>query len=448
MWQGASVPYGSDRARPTVPPLAPRHPPAILPPMPFLRCLTLLLAGATIGAAATGPAWPQFRGPDGNGLSTARDVPTEWSTNHNVRWRTVIPGSGWSSPVVSADRLYLTTAVEGAEGGGRSLRALAVDPETGAVRWDVEVFRQAPDAPSIHSKNGHASPTPVIDGDRVYVHFGHAGTACLDASGRVLWRQSGLAYVPVHGNGGSPILVGDRLVFSADGDRDPFVVALDRDTGRVVWRTPRETSARKKFSFSTAQAITVDGRLQVISPGSGAVCAYDPADGREIWRVRYGEGYSVITRPVFAHGLLYLSSGYDRPVVHAVRPAGASGDATASAIAWTLAKGAPNTPSLLVLGDEVYFVSDGGIATCADARTGAVHWNERLGGDHSASPVAAGGRLYFLNEAGVTTVVRAGREFEVLVRNDLAERALASPAPVDGGLFLRTAGHLWRIGVD
>lgn len=418
--------------------------------MPSLRgpgpLVPLLLAVATVAHAATGPDWPQFRGPDGNGLSTATNVPVEWSADRNVRWRTGIPGSGWSSPVLAGGRLYLTTAVEGADGGGRSLRALSIDPESGAVRWDVEVFRQDAGSPSIHSKNGHASPTPIVEGGRVYVHFGHAGTACLDTDGQVVWRQSDLPYVPVHGNGGSPILVGGRLVFSADGERDPFVVALDTDTGRVAWRTPRETPARKKFSFSTPEAITIDGRLQVVSPGSGAVCAYDPVDGRELWRVRYGEGYSVITRPVYAHGLLFLSSGYDRPVVHAIRPAGGGGDLTDTAVAWTQSKGAPNTPSLLVVGDEVYFVSDGGIATCADARTGEVHWNERLGGDYSASPVAAGGRLYFLNEAGVTTVLRAGKEFEVLARNDLAERALASPAPVDGGLFLRTAGHLWRIG--
>ena len=176
-----------------------------------------------------------------------------------------------------------------------------------------------------------------------------------------------------------------------------------------------------------------------------AECGNNFQDGRELWRVGYGEGYSVVPRPVFAHGLLFLSSGFDAPILHAIKPAGASGDATATNIVWTQRKGAPNTPSALVLGDEVYFVSDGGIATCADARTGAVHWSERLGGNFSASPVAAEGRVYFQNEAGVGFVVKAARTYEVLATNDLGEKTLASYAVADGALFIRSEGHLRKI---
>jgi outer membrane protein assembly factor BamB len=255
-----------------------------------------------------------------------------------------------------------------------------------------------------------------------------------------------LKYPPTHGNGGSPALVGDLLVFSCDGAEDPFVVALDSRTGKVRWKTPRHTTASRKFSFSTPLAIEVDGATQIISPGSGFVAGYDPVDGREIWRARYGEGYSVITRPVFAHGLIFVSSSYDRPVVHAVKPAGAKGDVTASHVAWTHPKGAPNTPSTLVVGDELYFVSDAGIATCVDARTGTVHWTERLGGGFSASPIAVEGRIYFLNEEGVATVLKAGKTFEVLAKNELGERTLASPAVTHNTLFLRSKAHLWRIG--
>jgi outer membrane protein assembly factor BamB len=214
----------------------------------------------------------------------------------------------------------------------------------------------------------------------------------------------------------------------------------------VRWKTPRNTTAARKFSFSTPLAIEVDGATQVISPGSGFVAGYDPKDGREIWRARYGEGYSVITRPVFAHGLVFVSSSYDRPVVHAVKPAGAKGDVTDSHVAWTHPKGAPNTPSTLAVGDELYFVSDAGIATCVDARTGKVHWTERLGGGFSASPIAVEGRIYFLNEEGVATVLTAGKTFEVLAKNELGERTLASPAVTDNTLFLRSKSHLWRIG--
>jgi outer membrane protein assembly factor BamB len=272
------------------------------------------------------------------------------------------------------------------------------------------------------------------------------GTAALDISGKILWRQTALKYSPLHGNGGSPALMGDMLVFSCDGTKDPFIVALDAGTGDVRWKTPRNTAAERTFSFSTPLVIEVGGARQIISPVSGFVGAYDPADGHEIWKVRYGAGYSLVPRPVFAHGLLFITTGFDRPTVLAIKPAGARGDVTETHIAWTIRKGAPNTPSLLVVGDELYFVADSGVATCADARTGEIHWNERLGGNFSASPVYADGRIYFQNEAGAAFVVKAGKTFALLAQNDLAERTLASCAVADNALFIRSESHLWRLG--
>ena len=271
------------------------------------------------------------------------------------------------------------------------------------------------------------------------------GTAALDLAGAVVWRQTELKYPPVHGTGGSPILVGDALVFSCDGAQEPFVAALDAKTGAVRWKTPRQTTAKKLFSFSTPLAIALGGATQIISPGSGFVGGYDARDGHELWRVGYGEGYSVVPRPVFAHGLLFLSSGFDAAVLYAIKPAGAAGDATATNIAWTTRKAAPHSASALVVGDELYFVSDAGIATCADARTGEVHWSERLGGDFSASPFAAEGRIYFQNEKGVGYVVKASPAYALLATNDLGEKSLASPAVADGAIYLRTEGHLWKI---
>ncbi|MEO6034592.1 MAG: PQQ-binding-like beta-propeller repeat protein, partial [Verrucomicrobiota bacterium] len=273
----------------------------------------------------------------------------------------------------------------------------------------------------------------------------HMGTAALDLTGKVIWRQTELKYPPTHGNGGSPILVADKLIFSCDGTKDPFVAALDSKTGAVLWKTPRNTTAAKTFSFSTPLAIEVDGAMQIISAGSGFVAGYDPKDGREIWRSGYGEGYSVVTRPVLAHGLIFVSSSYDRPVLYAIKPAGAHGDVTTNNVVWTHAKGVPNTPSPVIVGDDLYFISDAGIASCLDAKTGAVHWSERLGGNFSASPVAAEGRIYFQNEEGVGFVLKAGRIFELLSKNDLGERTLASAAMVNSALFLRSEFHLWRI---
>jgi outer membrane protein assembly factor BamB len=251
----------------------------------------------------------------------------------------------------------------------------------------------------------------------------------------------------MHGNGGSPALAGDKLVFSCDGLREPFVVALDRSTGRVAWTTPRSGGPqRSPFSFSTPLVIDVAGSAQVISPASGYVAAYDPRDGREIWRVGYGRGFSVVPRPSYAHGLLYVSTGWDGAGLLAIDPSGARGDVTATHLRWSYGRNPSLTPSPLVAGDEVYFVSDNGIATCLDARKGSVHWTQRLGGSFSASPVHAAGRVYFVSEEGVTSVVKAAKAYELLATNDLDERTLASPAVSDGSLFLRTASHLWRLG--
>ncbi|HVT28026.1 MAG TPA: PQQ-binding-like beta-propeller repeat protein, partial [Lacipirellulaceae bacterium] len=271
-------------------------------------------------------------------------------------------------------------------------------------------------------------------------------TAALDLNGRVLWRQTKLKYLPRHGNGGSPVLVGKSLIFSCDAESDPFVVALDCDTGEVRWKTPRNTPADKTFSFSTPTVIELGGAKQVVSPGSGLVGAYDPGDGHEIWRVRYGDGYSVVPRPVYAGGLLFVATGFNRPVLLAIDPTGASGDATDSHVTWRATKGAPLTPSMLAVKDELYVVSDNGVASCLDGRTGKPHWTKRLPGNFSASPVYADGRIYFLNEAGATYVVGASTTYELLATNDIGERTLASLVPTDGAVFLRSEGNLWRIG--
>ncbi len=406
-------------------------------------CIVFTAASALAGEAG----WPQFRGPDGQGISAATNVPQKWSASDAVTWKVEIAGKGWSSPVLSKGRIYLTSAVGEPGQGDVTLHALCLDAKDGRILWDTVVFN--PDAAttgSIHRKNSLASPTPIVTEDRLYVHFGHMGTAALDLAGKVVWKQNGLKYPPQHGNGGSPALVGDALIFSCDGAKEPFVVALDSATGNVRWKTPRNTMAKKTFSFCTPLPISLGGVMQIILPGSGFVGAYDPKDGHEIWRVAYGEGYSLVPRPVFAHGLLFIATGFDIANLIAIRPEGAKGDATATNIAWTIKKGAPLSASTIVVGDELYFVSDAGIATCVNARTGDVHWSERLGGNYSASPVLAGGRVYFLNETGTTTVLKAGKIFEVISKNELGEATLASPIVEDGAIYIRSDNHLWKLG--
>ena len=387
--------------------------------------------------------WPQFRGPAGQGHSTVRQLPLKWSEGaDNVAWKVEVDGLGWSSPVIGGRQLWLTTARD----EGRSLRALCYEVGSGRLLHDVELFRRE-EAGQIHPKNSHASPTPIVDGDRVYVHFGAYGTAGLSTAGEVLWRQK-LDYSQVHGPGGSPTLHQGLLIINCDGGDTQFVVALEADSGKIRWRTDRpENTYAKKFAFCTSLVIDVDGTSQAISPGAGGVSSYDPKSGREIWRVDYAEGYSVVPRPVHGLGMVYLSSSFDKPRLLAIRTGG-TGNVTKSHVAWTLERGAPHSPSPLLVGDELYLVSDRGIASCVNARTGDIHWQERLGGNFSASPLFAAGRIYFLDEAGKTTVVAPAKEFRELAVNSIAGRTLASPVPVEGALFLRTDSHLYRVEAE
>jgi outer membrane protein assembly factor BamB len=393
--------------------------------------------------------WPQFRGPAGNGHAEAKNLPAIWNETTNVAWEAEIPGRGWSSPSLFQNRLYLTTALpvnEAEPNGPQSLRAISIDAATGHVVWNAEVFGHETAGPKIHSKNSHASPTPLVEDGRVYVHFGHQGTACLDLAGNIIWKDASHNYPPVHGNGGSPVLVDGLLIFSCDGADDPYVVALDAKTGEEKWRFTRTSDAESKFSFSTPTVIEVRGEKQLVTPGSGVVNALDPATGREIWQVRYGNGYSVIPKPIYGHGLLFIATGYNTPNIIAIRPEGAAGDATDTAIVWTIKKSAPHTPSLLIVGDELHMVTDKtGILTCVDAKTGNEHWHERIGGNYSASPLFADGKIYIQSEEGPAIVIQPGKTFTKLADTGFKERTLASYAVGDNCLFIRTEKNLYRV---
>ena len=382
--------------------------------------------------------WPQFRGPTGQGHSTEH-VPLEWSESRNIVWKVPVPGLAWSSPVVAGGRAWVTTAVENR--GNISLRLLAFDTTTGAQAIDVEVFRVGKVNP-INPKNSHASPTPVVEDDRVYVHFGASGTAALTKDGQIVWKQR-FPYESQHGNGGSPIVYGDLLILSCDGADDASVIALDKKTGKTRWRTWRRQPYDQ--AYSTPLVIRVGERDEVVSVGAYRAAAYEPASGKEIWRVGYPEGFSNVPRPVFAHGLVYITTGFQQPSLLAVRADG-TGDVTKTHVAWTLTRGAPLTPSPIIVGDELYVLSDAGILTCVDAKSGTVIWQQRLGGDYSASPVAVDGRIYFQAEQGVTTVIAPGKEFRRLAVNRLDGSTLASMAVAAGSIFIRSDTHLYRIG--
>jgi outer membrane protein assembly factor BamB len=414
----------------------------------MVRALGLLIGLLLIWRSATAEDWPEFRGPGGQGHADATALPLRWDLQTDVRWRVPLPGKGWSSPVVQDGRIFLTTAVPipGSSPSGQSLRALALDAATGDILWNVEVFAKTLAADeTIHPKNSFASSTPITDGQYLYVHFGPDGTACLDLEGQRIWDNDRLPYDSVYGAGGSPVFAGSLLVFSSDGAEDPFVAALDRSSGAVAWRTARPPMPSPRWSFATPLVIQAEGRRQIVCPAANMVCSYDLETGEELWRVRYPNRWSIVPRPVFAEGLVFVTTGYTGPpALLAIRPTG-SGDVTDSHVVWRTDSHVPHTPSLLVVGQELFMVSDRGIVSCRDVRTGSLHWQHRVGGNFSASPIHAAGRIYMISEEGVCTVIAAAREYQELARNDLQERTLASFAVTGQSLLVRTDEHLYRI---
>ena len=405
------------------------------------RTVACALAMVLSVAGVARAQWPEFRGPTGQGHSSEQGLPLEWSETRNVVWKRPVPGRGWSSPVVAGSRVWLTTAVKAS--GGASLRAMAFAVDTGAPLVDVEVFRSRR-GDALNPKNSLASPTPIVEGDRVYVHFGQDGTAALTAAGDIVWKTQ-LRYESQHGSGGSPVLYKDLLIINCDGADDAYVAALDVNTGKVRWRTGRRMPFDQ--AYATPLIVRVGDRDQLVSPGAYRAAAYDPLTGREIWRVGYVDGFSNVPRPVAGHGLVYIATGFQQPSLIAVRTDG-TGDVTRSHVAWKISRGVPLTPSPLLVGDELYFVSDGGVASAVDARSGEVLWQHRLAGNFSASPVFVDGRIYFQSEEGITTVLAPGREFRQLATSRIDGATLASPAIAGKSFFLRSDSHLYRIAAQ
>jgi outer membrane protein assembly factor BamB len=382
-------------------------------------------------------SWPQFRGPDGQGNSPARGLPLTWSEKENVAWKVSVPGSGWSSPVVEGDQLWLTYG----EGEGRSLHALCVSASTGKTIRDVEVFTP-PEGFKIHRINSYASPTPILEDDQVYVHFGPYGTACLTTAGETVWSVD-LPHVTGYGPSSSPVLYKDLLIVTCHGTDVRYLVALDKKTGKERWRAGHEG----RCSESTPLVISTADGDQLVCNFAERVVSIDPSTGNVLWTVEQGDNFAQIPRPVFGHGMVYVSGGYYGPIVQAIRPEG-RGDISKSRVAWSLKDSSvPLNPSPVLVGDEFIMVNDAGIASCLDAHTGKLHWRERLGGGFYASPLAADGRIYFFDTTGVTTVIRSGPKFEVLATNKVDEKIMASPAVVDKAIILRTEEHLYRLEV-
>lgn len=321
----------------------------------------LLLSALCVVSSLAAVNWPELRGPLRNGHALDANPPLSWSETNHIVWKTAIHDLGWSSPVVWGKQIWLTTATT----NGREMYAVCVDAETGRVVLDVKVF-DTPEPEYISSINSYASPTSAIEADRVYVHYGTYGTACLGTqNGKVLWSRRDLNCDHHEGPGASLMLDGDRLYVPVDGRDVQYVVALDKATGRTVWKTNRSIDSSQftsncRKAFCTPIVIEAGGRRQLFSPGAKAMFAYDPDTGAELWKARYN-GWSMVPRPLFGHGLLYVITDYERPELWAVRPDG-EGDVTDTHVAWKVVKDMPSTASLLLIEDLLYMVNDQGFA--------------------------------------------------------------------------------------
>ena len=425
-------------------------------------CFTLILAVVTGGSQIARADWPEFRGPWGDGYVSAPGdkkpvgLPLHWSETENVKWKTEIPNRGWSTPVVMGNEVWLTAATV----DGHDFYAICVAADSGKVRFNEHLFHTDNPEPlgNGSSMNCYATPSPVIEPGRVFVHFGSFGTACLDTkTGKVLWQRTDLPCRHYRGPSSSLVLCGKLLILTMDGADLQYLAALDKETGKTVWKTDRSVpwndqvgnvsdmvkEGDHRKAHSTPLVVKTGGKLQLLSAGAKAAYGYDPLTGKELWRVQYND-FSSAPRPVFGDGIAYFVSGMTKRELIAVKTDG-SGDVTDTAVKWRLRSHVGVYASPLLVDGLIYTAADESFVSCVDAATGEVAWTERIGGSYAASPIYADGRLYFFSEDGTTTVLKPGRNFESLARNSLADGFMASPA-VDGkAFFLRTRTALYRI---
>ncbi len=408
--------------------------------------------------------WNQFRGPNGDGKATATNLPIEFSETENVRWKVPIHDKGYSSPVVWGNQIWLTTARE----DGRELFAICVDLENGDILQDIKVFDVAEPQLEHGDLNSHASPTPIVEEGRIYVHYGTYGTACLDTqTGDKLWERRDLNCDHRVRPASSPIIDEDTLFLTFDGVDVQFIAALDKNTGDTLWLqhrkvdsnfgdvlkakgvtdiegTKKEKPNDNRKSYATPTIITFQGKKQLVSPAAEVTISYDPKTGEELWRVRHeGWGWNVACRPIFAHNLVYFTTGVEKLLL-AVDPSG-TGDVTNSHVVWRNRKGAPEIPSPLIVDDLMFMVNEGGVVACLEAKSGNQVWRGRVGGNHWASPLYAGGNIYFFSMDGRVSVISAGREFKLLARNEFDTEFIASGAAAGNTLILRSRTHLYCI---
>jgi outer membrane protein assembly factor BamB len=438
--------------------------------LPVWSAPALVAALLFVVPARAGDAWPGFRGPTADGRADDTAPVTTWSEKDNVLWKVPVHGKGWSSPVVLGNQVWVTTADETLAGtaapkkGGPpsnavtevAFFALCFDRETGKLVYDIKLGTEKNPA-YCHPFNSYATPTPFVEAGRLYAHFGSHGTWCVDtATGKVLWERRDLKCDHFRGPGSSPAVYGDLLYLIFDGFDLQYVAALDKTSGKTVWKTDRNIKYSNdngdyKKAYATPVLLEVGGRAQLVCPSAECTMAYDPKTGTELWRLTHG-GMNGAARALAGHGLLYLTSGHTGKLlaVKADAKPDAGGQIPKEAVVWTAAKNVSTRPSMVLHNGLLFMVSDQAIASCLDAATGKVLWSERLDGEFSASPVLVNGNLYCCNQTGKTFVLAAAKEHTVVAENRLGEGKdagfMASPAVAGNVLYLRTKTHLYAIG--
>ncbi|MGE3409943.1 MAG: PQQ-binding-like beta-propeller repeat protein [Pirellulales bacterium] len=421
-----------------------------------MRLLCFALLTCACSAALPDDNWNQFRGPRGDGTSLAKHLPAEFGEGSpEIVWKTAVPGRAWSSPVVWGDQIWVSNAPEVqnlAEGQDRlekplPLSAVCLDLQSGKIIYDIVLFEI--DAPQFtHPTNSFGSPTPYIEEGRVYMHFGAYGTACLDTNtGKKLWERTDFPCDHFRGPGSSVAVYGDLLYLTFDGYDYQYLVALDKFTGRTVWKKDRDfdfgnIDGDAKKAYSTPSLFTIGGRSVLVSPFAGATIAYDPKTGDTVWKLMHG-GMNAAGRPLAGNGLIYINTADGPNPLIALRPEG-TGDVTAD-IAWKTNKGVPKRPSQVLVNGLMFMMNDSGVATCLDAKSGEQLWSERVGGDYWASPLYANGLIYSFSQSGEIPVFKAAREYELVAQNKLDDGFVASPAVAGESLIVRSKSHLYRI---
>ena len=418
----------------------------------FLQVVVSILAGLAVPSFVHCAAnddksdpWNQFRGPHGNGHAPNSDIPNSWNESENIAWKVPVHGLGWSSPVVWGNQIWVTTATE----DGKKMFAVCFDRKTGDTVHDILVFENV-EPRFRHPTNSYASPTPIIEDGRIYVHFGSYGTACLNTvTSETIWERRDIKCNHWRGPGASPILHDGRLHVSYDGYDVQFTMAFDKRNGDTIWKTDRNIDygtddGDRKKAYCTSHIVDVNGRDVLVCPSAVATIAYNPKTGKEIWRVHHG-GMNACARPVAGVGIVYIVIGDAGPSICAVKPDGA-GNVTESKVVWQMERGGPKRPSLILKDRHLFMVSDDGVAQCVNAKTGETVWKKRLGGNFRASPILANGLMYCFDLDGVCSVFEANADrFTLVSRNRLDNGCQASAAVAGDDLIVRTTQHLYCI---